>query len=110
MGAGMITKSATMEMSMMMMAVRVTALLKTISCACHLTPQQWAPMYASATPNLSLPLGLSIGAQLKSSSALKLFTILKMGQSRPTPKSSALKFWIPQCLITKIWAPNTTAS
>jgi glycosyltransferase involved in cell wall biosynthesis len=56
---------------------------------------------ASAMRSLYLPPGLSIGAKLKSSLDLKLYTILIMDQSLLMPKFSALKYCKPLCLTIK---------
>jgi hypothetical protein len=108
--AEMIVKNATMEILKTKMAVRVAAMLRTTLCACLLTPPLWAQMFVSAMQSRCLLLGLSIGVRLRSSSDLKLNTILRMAPSRLMLKYSALKYWKPQFSTIKILEQNTTAS
>jgi hypothetical protein len=110
MEAEMIVKNAMMEILKTKMAVRVDAMLKTTLCACLSTPPLWVQMFASAMQSRCLLLGLSIGARLRSSSDLKLNTILRMAPSRLMLKYSALKYWKPQFSTIEILEQNTTAS
>ena len=110
MEAEMIVKNATMEILKMMMAVRVAAMLRTTLCACLSTPPPWALMFVSAMQSRCLLLGLSIGVPSRSSSDLKLNTMLRMAPSRQMLKYSALKYWKPQFSTIKILEQNITAS
>lgn len=110
MEAEMIVKNATMEILKTKMAVRVAATLRTTLCACLSTPPLWAQMFASAMQSRCLLLGLSIGVRSKSSSDLKLNTMLRMAPSRLMLKYSALKYWKPLFSTTKTSEQNTTAS
>lgn len=110
MEAEMIVKNATMEILKTKTAVRVAAMLRTTLCACLSTPPPWAQMFASAMQSHCLLLGLNIGVRLRSSSDLKLNSILRMAPSRLMLKYSALKYWKPLFSTIKILELNTTAS
>jgi hypothetical protein len=110
MEAEMIVKNATMEILKTKMAVRVAVMLRTTLFACLSTPPPWAQMFASAMQSRCLLLGLNIGVRLRSSSDLKLNTILKMVPSRPMLKYSARKYWKLLFSIIKTLEQNTTAS
>jgi hypothetical protein len=110
MEAEMTVKNVTMEILKTKMAVRVAVMLRTTLFACLSTPPPWAQMFASAMQSRCLLLGLSIGVPLRSSSDLKLNTMLRMAPSRLMLKYSALKYWNLLFSTIKILEQNTTAS